>query len=294
MENDANKVVLTTFTDPMMGLSYECEPLFRKLETHFSGQIAFRSVMSGLVRDVYQLVDPADLREGKETAIRRYNRRLAKIYEDEESISGMPINMVGFCLFDTVHTSSIPLNLAYKAAQLTASDLKDRFLYNLRYATIVQCRPTTHLEEILKVAEWTGLELQPFLQCYQDGRAEQALEEDFRLGQRLGIHSLPCYLLQWGDRALLMQSFAYEDFVHAINTLTEGAIKSGSVSPSVDALCKLLRTHPLISPIEVREALDLRDTEEVRTLLEPLLCTGEAYVREVPHGWFITLGRQSF
>lgn len=36
------KGILTTFTAPMMGLSYECEPIFRKLETHFAGQIAFR------------------------------------------------------------------------------------------------------------------------------------------------------------------------------------------------------------------------------------------------------------
>ena len=42
-----------TFTDPMMGLSYECEPIFRKLETHFPGRIEFIYVMSGLVRNVY-------------------------------------------------------------------------------------------------------------------------------------------------------------------------------------------------------------------------------------------------
>ena len=36
------KVILTTFTDPMMGLSYECEPIFRKLETHFARATAFK------------------------------------------------------------------------------------------------------------------------------------------------------------------------------------------------------------------------------------------------------------
>lgn len=75
--------------------------------------------MSCLVPDVYRLVDPRDLTLGRKTAIERYNRRLAKSYEDEEAISEMPINMEGFCLFDTEHTSSTPLNLAYKAAQLT-------------------------------------------------------------------------------------------------------------------------------------------------------------------------------
>lgn len=54
-------VTITTFTDPMMGLSYECEPIFRKLETHFENHIEFKYVMSGLVRDVYHFVDKRDL-----------------------------------------------------------------------------------------------------------------------------------------------------------------------------------------------------------------------------------------
>ena len=59
------KISLVTFTDPMMGLSYECEPIFRKLETHFAGKIDFHYVMSLLVRDVYELVDPDDLKLGR-------------------------------------------------------------------------------------------------------------------------------------------------------------------------------------------------------------------------------------
>ena len=49
------KITLVTFTDPMMGLSYEYEPIFRKLETHFGGKIEFHYVMSLLIRDVYEL-----------------------------------------------------------------------------------------------------------------------------------------------------------------------------------------------------------------------------------------------
>ena len=46
-----NKITITTFTDPMMGLSWEYEPTFRKLETHFPGVIDFRYIMSVLVPD---------------------------------------------------------------------------------------------------------------------------------------------------------------------------------------------------------------------------------------------------
>lgn len=110
-------IKITTFTDPMMGLSWEYEPTFRKLETHF--QIEFRYIMSVLVPDVYKLVNPDDFKISKEFALSEYNARLAKIYESEEAISGMPINMTDFHLFSTEQRSSKPLNLAYKAVQLT-------------------------------------------------------------------------------------------------------------------------------------------------------------------------------
>ena len=47
-----DQIILTTFTDPMMGLSYECEPVYERLADLYKGCITFRYVMSGLVRDV--------------------------------------------------------------------------------------------------------------------------------------------------------------------------------------------------------------------------------------------------
>lgn len=92
-----NKITLTTFTDPMMGLSYECELIMRKLETHFAGQIEFHYAMGLLVRNVHDFMMPEDYADTEAESISRYNARLARIYESEESISGMPI-----------HISSIP------------------------------------------------------------------------------------------------------------------------------------------------------------------------------------------
>ena len=283
-----NKVILTTFTDPMMGLSYECEPIFRKLETHFSGRITFRYVMSGLVRDVYTLVDPLDLAKSKELAIKNYNQRLAKIYEREEAISGMPINMEGFCLFDTEHTSSLPLNLAYKAAQLADEEKADRFLYQLRYATIVDCRPTTRREEILDVVRKTHIDERDFLRHFDGETASKALEQDLKCTQTLDIYSLPAYLMEYQGRELLIQSLLdYSTFVSAIEKISNENINPISVQPTQEKLRKLLNHHPVISPIEIKEAFDLPDIDAVQELIRPLLEEGCILIRNVPHGWFI-------
>ena len=65
------KLMITTFTDPMMGLTYECEPIYDKLKVRYP-QIEFRWVMSLLVRDVSDLMLPNE-------TIAQYNKRLARI-----------------------------------------------------------------------------------------------------------------------------------------------------------------------------------------------------------------------
>ena len=94
--DNAAKVRFTLVSDPMMGLAWECEPLLRRLETHFAGRLETHHMMSVLVRDVADFVNPSDLRLGLAEAISRYLPRLASIYMAEEHIAGMPIRMDGF------------------------------------------------------------------------------------------------------------------------------------------------------------------------------------------------------
>lgn len=282
------KILITTFTDPMMGLSYQMEPIFRKLETHFNGYIQFKYVMSGLVRDVYDFVDPNDLIIGKEFALKNYLVKLAKIYESEETITGMPMNMSDLQLFSTSHTSSIPLNLAYKAAQLTDNNKADLFLYNLRYATIVDCKPTTKFEEIISIAKKTGIDLNKFSKHYEDGSAQLALDKDYNLTSSLAIYRLPAYLIKYGDKSILINyMMSYIDFLNVIEKLTQGELRPKQPEPSLDNISSLINTHPLISPIEIKEAFNLRDIEDVKTLIKPLLDSKEIAIKNVHHGWFI-------
>ena len=272
----------------MMGLSYECEPIFRKLETHFAGKIEFHYVMSLLVRDVYELVAPDDLKFGKEVAIKNYNARLAEIYLTEENLGGLPINMDGFQLFSVNETSSAPLNIAYKAAQLVDAERADEFLYRLRYSTIVDCRPTTRLQEILKVVVKSGLDVKKFLAAYNDGKAEKNLQADLKICRRLGIHSLPSYLIQYKDKGALIQNLiGFETFAKIFSDLSDGEIKPVPPQKNIETLQDILEKHPLISHIELREAFDFDDTAQVRNFITPLIDSGEVKIIDVGRGWFI-------
>ncbi|MGI6056752.1 MAG: hypothetical protein ACOYBD_07210 [Bilifractor sp.] len=82
-----------------------------RLKQNYGDQIEFRYVMSLLVRDVSDFMTQEERIMDAESGIRKYCERLAGVYKSEESIGGLPINMEGFCLFDTDHRSSKPLNL---------------------------------------------------------------------------------------------------------------------------------------------------------------------------------------
>jgi hypothetical protein len=92
-----DKIIITTFTDPMMGLTYECEPIYDKLKELYGDALEFKYIMAGLVRDVSDFMTPDELSLPAKEGIRKYNKRLAGIYKSEESIGGLPINMNGYC-----------------------------------------------------------------------------------------------------------------------------------------------------------------------------------------------------
>jgi len=199
-----DQIILTTFTDPMMGLSYECEPVYEQLADLYKDRITFRYVMSGLVRDVSDFMLPEELAMPPEDGIQAYNKRLAEIYQSEEAIGGLPMNMEGFHLFDVAHRSSYPLCVAYKAAQLTDPQKADAYLYRLRRSMILEGRQTTLDDELISIAEEAGININLFRRHYMDGSALAAFKVDLENTRSMGIHSLPACLVQCGKRSALV------------------------------------------------------------------------------------------
>ena len=214
------KIILTTFTDPMMGLSYEQEPVYEKLAAHFGDRLVFHYVMSGLVRDVSDFMLPEEKALPAEEGIRLYNQRLAQIYKGEEAIGGLPINMDGFHLFDADHRSSYPLCMAYKAAELCCPEKALAFLLKLRRTTIVETRQTTRPDELIAVAADAGLDPEQFRMCFEDGRAAEAFQKDLELTRSLGIRQLPTVLIEGREKSLLVSGMAsYDTFISLIDKL---------------------------------------------------------------------------
>ncbi len=268
---------ITVFTDPMMGLSYESEPVFRKLESHFGDLIVVRHSMGLLVRDVRDWIDRDEFAADDRKAVEDYNMRLADIYRNEESLGGLPINMDGFRLFSCERRSSYPLNLAFKAAELAAPAAAGRFLYNMRFATIAETRPTTMWDEIIRVVRMTGIDEGAFIAHCNDGSAESALSEDLAKLRALGFNRLPSYVLEYGAKhAHIQRLIGYDGLIYAIAQITGGLFRPHPVAGDADALRQMLAAHPLISLVEIRDALDLRNLDDADALAKTLVSTKEA------------------
>ena len=219
MTGGTDSIHLTIFTDPMMGLCYESEPILAHLRDMYRSRIEFRYVMCLLVRDVADFMLPEELAMEQESGIRRYCECLAGIYMEEESIGVLPIHMEAFVCLIQDHRSSRSLNLAFKAAFLADSGKAEAFLTALRHATVFDGLPTTHLEKILNIVRQQGIDENLFLQHYRDESADLALEQDLAFARNPGIHSLPSYLIQTHGNAMILQSFRAEDFAKAITHL---------------------------------------------------------------------------
>lgn len=211
-------ITIFVFTDPMMGLSYEHEPVLMQLRQEYREKLGIQYVMSGLVRDVSDFMTTEERMLPAKEGIRQYNSRLAGIYLDEIPVGNLPMNMENFHLFDPEHRSSWPLDIAFEAVRLINPNKADEFLYALRQTTILEGKQTTKTEVLADVAESVGVDRKVFLDCFEDGRAEECFREDLDMARMYQVHSLPSYLIRGEEKEVLINGMPdFRQFQELIN-----------------------------------------------------------------------------
>ena len=99
---------------------------------------------------------------------------------------------------------------------------------------------------------------------------------------------MPSYLIQYKDKGALAQNLlGYETFAKIFSDLSGGEIKPVPPQKNIETLQDLLKTHPLISYIELREAFDFVDTAQVRNFIAPLVDSGAIKIIDAGRSCFI-------
>lgn len=87
-------------------------------------------------------------------------------------------------------------------------------------STVLECRPTTKVDEILRIVRLCGIDEGDFLARFEGGAAAAALEEDRRYKESLGIWALPAFLVECGERAMLIRGIAdFETLMRAAESV---------------------------------------------------------------------------
>lgn len=175
-----------------------------------------------------------------------------------------------------------------KSEEYLLLNIKDEcHMYLLRYATIVDTRPTTHFDEILKVVHEAGIDETLFTEKYRSAEAEEVLRSDLLYTQSLGICSLPAYLLQYGDNGMLINALVgYDDFADAIGKLTDGRIMPQPPEISDTAVAELIRKRKLICSVELKEAFGIQDAL-LMEMLDRMRDAGKIEMYPVKNEWYI-------
>lgn len=263
------KLTITTVADPMMGMLWETWPTMRKLETHFPNQIEVHYLMGQLVKDVYDLVDQNVMKKyDKTVALNQYWTKLMQIYYQEQSIGNMPIYMGGDeRLFDTEHTSSIPLNKGLRAIAGRDSKLEDQVLYEMQYDTVVNDKQTNNINYLVSLAKKFGIDKNKFKNAYNSDAVQAELDREQSMLYQMKITQLPSYLITYQGKTFIIKGIPrYSDWLSLIKQVTNDQIKEQKVKFDFDHLKKFIDEHPHISSLELKEAFDANEKDVVKML----------------------------
>lgn len=276
-----DKLIITNFTDPICTWCWGIEPVLRRLDTHYNGEIEFRYIMGGLVEDINNFTDTQNDIGGN--GIEAANKQIETHWLEAAERHKMPVAGKGFHLFSAEYPSSYPQNIAYKAAQMIDRVKADRFLRLIREATAAENLLTSHEDILITLANEAGLDVMKFIQYIHDGSAEQAFRGDLALTRSLGVNGFPTFLIKYNSKQVMLRGYNnFETFASIITTITNNKMKPIRPKGTDQELLDLLDWRPRLAAEEIRMAFDIYETSEVDEWVQRL--EREKKVEIIPAG----------
>jgi putative protein-disulfide isomerase len=257
-------VEILQFTDPVCTWCWGSEPLLRKVETRYQGQVRIKYVMGGLVKDIKDFFDSHNNIGGDPE---QSNTQIAHHWLDASQRHGMPVKVEGFKLFTNEDRSTYPQNIAYKAAEMEDVGLANRFLRRVREASAAESRQTNKTEILIELATEVGLDVPKFIERFTDGSALKAFKDDLYTVSQYGVRGFPTFLVKYGERESLMRGYqSYDAFRAVIDNLTGGTINDKSIDKTDDNLLAFVGKYDRVAPVEIQEALGYTSEDLARVL----------------------------
>lgn len=279
-------VEIIAFTDPVCTWCWGNEPILRKLETVYEGNIEINFIMGGLVEDIRGFQDDLNGIGGN---VSKINAQVGGHWVEASSKHGMPVEGPSFNLFSEEYPSTYPLNIAYKAAQFQDEKLAKKFLRRMREAAACEGKQANRDEVLIELAQESGLDVAKFIKNFTDGSAEQAFYEDLKITRSHGVHGFPTFLIKCNGKEIMLRGFqTYEAFKEVINYLSNGELQEREIEGTESTILDFIHKYGRVAPVELKVAFDL-SSSKLEEILESLkeqrriksIAVGNGYMVEI-------------
>lgn len=195
---------LWIFSDPLCTWCWGVEPVVRKIEGAFEGQLRVRTLLGGLIPDITEIYDEFEV---PEQSIVAASKAVFDHWQHATRIHKMPVTTNPLTLFDEENRSSFPVNIAYYAAKLAAPEKADYYLRGLREKAMVYDVKINRRSELLQLAKELNIDLSKFTEAFDDGTALKAFREDLAAGVEEAIQIYPTWIIKSATGKSRVNSF---------------------------------------------------------------------------------------
>ncbi len=282
------KLELIQYTDPYCTWCWGAEPMLKKVEQVYKDQVSMTFKMGGLVADIKTFFDSSNRIGGS-----KWYEQVAAHWLDASSRHGMPVDeKIFFDLADS-DFSTLPANIAYKAALFQDQLLANKFLRRMREGAAAERRAIQRLDVQLELAEEVGLDGERFVADIASGKAVNAFEEDLRECRERGVHGFPTFLVRnpvTGEELLLKGHRQFSEISDAHHKIGGDDLQPDVPMADRKSILAFVLRSTNTAPREVAEVFDLHEAE-MRRHLDALISDGALHKRLVGNGLFYAAGR---
>jgi len=291
MDDEKRAVVeIIEYTDPYCTWCWGSEPVLRKLEYVYGGQLVVGYRMGGLVRDIRDFYDPLNGIGGEGWYI-----QAAAHWEDASKRHGMPVDSSVFYEIKDGFTSTYPANIAVKAAELQDRELAKKYLRRLREGAAAE-RLHIHLLEVqAQLAHEVGLDADRLVEDIRSGRAEAEFLKDLKECRSMGITGFPTFLvtnLHNGKSILIHGYRRYHYFEGLLEEIAGDMLIERKVTLDDETILDFIACYDKVATQEVATLLDI-DKRKALELLRKLEDEGRVSSKSAGNDYFWTLARKA-
>ncbi|NMA12882.1 MAG: DsbA family protein [Chloroflexi bacterium] len=246
---------LWIFSEPLCTWCWGVEPVVRKIEGAFEGQLRVRTLLGGLIPDITEMYDEF---EAPEQTIASVSKVIFDHWQHATQNHKMPVTTNPLTLFDEENRSSFPVNIAYYAAKLAAPDKANDYLRWLREKVMVYDVKINRRSELLQLAKELNIDLQKFTEAFDDGTALKAFREDLAVGVEEAIQIYPTWIIKSATGKSRVNSFHhYPRLEKAIIDFGAGDLVPKPLIYSEETAMEYFARYLSSAPIEFAVYFDL-------------------------------------